>query len=148
MSHEYFLRIEVRGVPEDATERVLDEIAPKWWSANRTGRTGEVVWVEGKDRMAGITTPETFRPSLAWKLSELLGRHVDVTVSGEDLEGRDAGRKFSHKRGPVIEMDPERIGELLSSDSDRDAPIPNLVRSLALEVQRLYFELRKANQGG
>lgn len=97
MSHDYALRIEVTGIRADETDRALDEVVPKWWDGDygRTlGRTDDVVWVEGKGRIVGGEEPEGFRERLEERLEAIFGRRLRVVVSGTDLEGDEAGRKF------------------------------------------------------
>lgn len=97
MSHKYELRIEVTGIKADETDRTLDEIIPKWWNGDcgRTlGRTNDVVWVEGKDRLVGGESPEGFRDRLEERLESIFGRRLRVVVSGTDLEGEECGVEF------------------------------------------------------
>lgn len=100
MSHEYVLRIEVTGIRADETDEALDEIVPKWWNGDcgRTlGRTADVVWVEGKDRLVGGEDPEGLRERLEERLESIFGRRLRVVISGTDLEGEGAGTKFCHE---------------------------------------------------
>jgi hypothetical protein len=101
MSHEYYMRIEVRGGHKSQAEAILDEVVPKWWNGDYGQVTGmddadHGVWIEGKDRLTGGTDPREFQSTLQARLRDLFGEKISATVLGTDREGVDYGERFTY----------------------------------------------------